>query len=104
MNGNLGVSPEKLVETVGVLRDQKALMQSKLTNISSSVTNLRSSWESPASEQLQGIAGTMQERFNELEKAVESFAVFLDGVIQNYDVTETQAQDILSNVLNAFKG
>ena len=103
MANNLGVSLEKLQETVEILREQKLCMNSKLSNISSSVSNLRSSWDSPASQELQGIAAKMEDRFQELEKDVDSFAQFLDGVIRNYNATENVATDIMGDILSQFK-
>ena len=102
MANNLGVSLDKLTSTVGTLREQKTVMKGKLSNVSSSVKELRSSWDSDAAQRLQGIATQMQERFNELEKQVDGFATFLDEAITNYEATEEKTQSLMDKVLGAF--
>lgn len=102
MANNLGVSLDKLVETVNIIREQNQTMKTELTNISSSVSNLRGSWDSPAAQNLQTIASKMSDRFVELEKDVAAFASFLDSVISNYDVTEEQAQSMMQNIMQSF--
>ena len=102
MANNLGVSLDKLVETVGIIREQDQTMSTKLNGISDSVNNLRNSWDSPAAQNLQGIASKMSDRFEELHKDVIAFANFLDNVIKNYDVTEEQAENMMQNIMQAF--
>lgn len=102
MANNLGVSLDKLVETVNIIREQNQTMKTELSSISSSVSGLRSSWDSPAAQNLQAISSKMSDRFVELEKDVNAFATFLDGVISNYDVTEEQAQGMMQNIMQAF--
>lgn len=103
MADNLGVSIEKLQETVNTMRELKGTMASRLNNVSASVSNLRSRYDSPAAQNLQGIASNMAGRFAELEKEVDSFSNFLDGVIKNYTVTESTAEAKLVDVMNQFK-
>ena len=102
MANNLGVSLDKLEETVQIIREQNQLMKTNLGNISSSVANLRSSWDSPASQNLSSISSKMSDRFVELEKDINAFANFLDGVIANYDVTEGKAETALQSILQSF--
>ena len=103
MAGNVGVSLDVLQSTRGVIREQNSMMASKLSNISSSVSTLRGSWDSPAAQQLEGIASTMSERFEELKKTVESFASFLDQVITNYERGEVINQEILDQILKGYQ-
>ena len=103
MANNLGVSLDKLVETLAVIREQDQIMANKLNNVSDNVTNLRSVWDSPAAQNIQGIASKMSDRFNDLHKDVMAFAAFLDGVIRNYDVTESQADQVMQSVMQSFK-
>ena len=104
MANNLGVSLDKLISTVGVLREQKGVMKTKLSAVSSNVTGLRRSWDSPAAQGLQGIANQMQGRFDELEKEVNGFADVLDGIIRNYQSNEAKNENVMDKVLGAFKG
>lgn len=103
MANNLGVSLDKLVETVGIIREQDQIMATKLNGVSDNVSNLRNSWDSPAAQNIQGIASKMSDRFEDLHKDVMAFATFLDGVISNYDVTEAQAENVMQSVMQAFK-
>ncbi len=102
MAGNLGVTIEKLQETVQTLNDENGNMQAKLQNIADSVSNLRSSWESPAAENLQSIASNMSARFEELRALVNDFALFLQNSIDNYETTEGKAEEMMSSVMQAF--
>ena len=103
MEGNLGVSLEVLKTTARIIREQKELMGSKLSSISSSVSGLRRSYDSPAAQNLEGIASNMSERFAELKKEVEGFAKLLDEITGNYEVNENSAEEMLSKVLEGFK-
>ncbi len=102
MAGNLGVTIERLQETVLALTEEKGNMQTKLQSISDSVSNLNSSWESPAAEQLKSISSNMSARFSELCLQVNAFSDFLQGVIQNYETTEGAAEEMMSSVMQAF--
>lgn len=101
---NLGVSIPKLTTTVNTLREQKGAMQSKLSAVSESVTALRGSWDSPAAQELSGIANQMQTRFEELAKEVTGFANILDQIIQNYEKNEAKTQSIMDKVMSSFSG
>ena len=103
MANNVGISLDEAVRVLGVIREQKSTMKGKLSNISRSVNDLKSSWQSDAADNLQGIASSMQERFNELEKEVDGFAALLEQIIQNWDKTETSTKTIMDKVMNAFK-
>ncbi|QUC66377.1 hypothetical protein [Aristaeella hokkaidonensis] len=103
MANNVGISLDEAVRVLGVIREQKSTMKGKLSNISSSVSNLKSSWKSDAADNLQGIAANMQDRFNELEKDVDGFATLLEQIIQNWDKTETSTKTVMDKVMNAFK-
>lgn len=102
MANDLGVSPQKLSETVATLREQKGIMQVRLENISESIKDLEASWQSDASQGLKTIAAKMSDRFGELKKEVESFAVFLDQVIVNYEQVEEKTQGELNAIADAF--
>ena len=104
MANNLGVSIDKLISTVGVLREQKGVMKGKLSAVSTSITELRGSWDSPAAQSLQGIASQMQGRFDELEKEVDAFANVLDGIIRNYQANEAKNEAVMDQVMGAFSG
>ena len=103
MANNVGISLDEAVRVLGVIREQKSTMKGTLANISSSVSNLKSSWQSDAADNLQGIASSMQERFNELEKEVDGFATLLEQIIQNWDKTETSTKTVMDKVMSAFK-
>ncbi len=103
MAGNVGVELSVLTTTATNVRSYNANMKSNLTSIGQAVRGLESTWQSPASAKLSALAGNMEARFSELEKSVESFAAFIDTVIRNYDITESAAQQIVSDVENQFK-
>lgn len=103
MANNLGVSPSVLQETVNTLREQKAIMTTKLDNVHNAVDELNSSWQSDAANSLKSIASTMSEKFAGLEREVENFSVFLEGVIANYEIAEQQAMNVTDGIKNAFQ-
>lgn len=102
MAGDLGVSLDVLTQTTESIREQKTVMTTKLNEISSSVSNMRSVWDSPASQSLQSIASQMSDRFAELAKDVENFAIYLEGITQNYEKTEEKQKGSLDTLLQAF--
>lgn len=102
MANNLGVSVEKLKETVNTLRNQKSIMAGKLSDISNAVAQLNSSWQSDAANNLKPIADKMAEKFTGLEKEVEGFAVFLERVIEGYIVTEHHTTNLTDEVMNQY--
>ena len=102
MAGNIGVDMSVIKSTAESIRSENRTMETNLSGISESVNNLRSSWQSEAANELSNIASRMSSRFSELEKSVESFAVFLDGVFANYEATERQAVSSQQSVSNMF--
>ncbi len=102
MANNLGVSVEKLKETVNTLRVQKSIMARNLDNISNVVAQLNSSWQSDAANNLKPIADKMAEKFAGLEKEVEGFAVFLEHVSKGYDDTERHTTNLTDKVMNQY--
>lgn len=100
MADDLGVSLDVLTQTTKDIREQKSIMSEKLKDISDTVVKIN--WKSPASELLKSIASQMDERFTELNKDVESFAVFLDKVTNNYDINEKRQKERLSALLSAY--
>ena len=44
----------------------------------------------------------MADRFSEIEKEVEGFAVFLDGIIKNYELADDSAGEQLNSLNNQF--
>ena len=101
---NLGVSIPKLTSTVNTLREQKSAMQSKLSAVSDAVTALRGSWDSPAAQELSGIAKNMSTEFEKLAKEVTGFANTLDQIIQNYEKNEAKTQSMMDKVMSSFSG
>lgn len=102
MANNLGVSLDKLNQTLGVLREQKSAMKGRLSAVSSSVASLRGSWDSPAAQSLQGIAAKMENRFGELEKEVNGFATVLEGILKNYKTNEAKTESMMDKVMSSF--
>ena len=104
MAGNIGVDIQVVKNTSADIRNQKSTMRTNLRAISEGVNNLKSSWQSEAADQLSTIAANMNGKFDELDKAVEDFALFLDGVAQNYEATERAAVASQQSVANMFNG
>ena len=104
MAGNIGVYMSVVKSTAESIRDEKQTMKTNLSEVSNGVSSLRSSWQSEAANELSNIANRMNSRFADLEKSVESFAVFLDGVVANYEATERQAVSSQQSVSNMFNG
>ncbi len=102
MAGNIGVDISVVKSTSADIRAEKATMKSNLAAISDGVSNLRSTWQSEAANSLSSIASKMNNRFSDLEKAVESFAQFLDGVAANYEKTEQAAVSTQQSVEGMF--
>ena len=103
MANDLGVSLEVLQSTVNTITQEKTSMRTCLSAISEDVRNLRSKWDSPASQNLQRIASNMSDRFKDLETSVNSFAEFLTDVIRNYSETEEAATQQMTDVMSAFQ-
>ena len=103
MPGNVGISLDEATRVLNTIREQKMIMKGKLSNISSSVKNLKSSWQSDAADNLQGIATSMQSKFDELETEVDGFATVLEGIIHNYNSNEINVDTIMENTLSAYK-
>ena len=104
MAGNIGVDMSVVKSTAESIRSEKQTMKTNLTAVSDGVSNLRSSWQSEAANELSNIASRMSSRFADLEKSVESFAVFLDGVVANYEATERQAVSSQQSISSMFNG
>ena len=104
MAGNIGVDISVVKSTSESIRGENRTMESNLTGISEGVSNLRSSWQSDAANELSNIASRMNSRFVDLKKSVEAFAVFLDGVAANSEATERQAVSSQQSVSSMFNG
>lgn len=102
MAGNIGVDMSVVKSTSESIRSENRTMKTNLNGISEGVSNLRSSWQSEAANELSNISSRMSSRFADLEKSVESFAVFLDGVVANYEATERQAVSSQQSISNMF--
>ncbi len=102
MAGNIGVDISVVKSTAADIRSEKNTMKSNLTAVSEGVASLKSSWQSEAANSLSAIATKMNSRFSDLEKAVESFAQFLDGVAANYEKTEQAAVSTQASVESMF--
>lgn len=102
MAGNIGVDIGVVISTASEIRTDNATMKGKLAAVSDSVSALRSSWQSEAANSLATIASKMNGKFAELEKSVESFAKFLDGVADNYTKTEQQAVSTNTSIESMF--
>ena len=102
MANNLGVSLAKLEETAVILREQKSAMAAKLNNISNAIEQVDSVIQSDATKNMRTTAAKMADRFSEIEKEVEGFAVFLDGIIKNYELADDSAGEQLNSLNNQF--
>lgn len=102
MANNLGVSLAKLEETAVILREQKSAMAVKLNNISNAIEQVDSVLQSDATKNMRATAAKMADRFSEIEKEVEGFAVFLDGIIKNYELADDSAGEQLNSLNNQF--
>lgn len=102
MSNNLGVNIAKLEETAAKLREKKEVMSEKLDSISSAVEQVDSILQSDATKDMRAIAAKMADRFSEIEKEVEGFAVFLDGIIENYKNATANASQQTSSMNNLF--
>lgn len=102
MANNLGVSVGDLKGTVNTLREQKSIMATKLNYISNAVAQLNSSWQSDAANNLKPIADKMAEKFAGLEKEVEGFAAFLDGVIEEYVQKEHDITNLTNQMIDQY--
>ncbi len=100
--GNIGVDIAVIESTATDIRTENSTMKTNLTEISDGVNNLKTAWQSEAADQLSTISTKMTSRFQDLEKAVESFAQFLDGVASNYNKTEAAAVASQQSVANLF--
>ena len=104
MAGNIGVDISVVKTTSMDIRRENQTMKSNLALVSEGVANLRSTWQSEAANSLSTIATKMNSRFAELEKSVEAFAQFLDGVVANYEKTEQAAVSTQASVESMFNG
>ncbi len=102
MAGNIGVDISVVTNTAADIRNEKNTMKSNLTGISDAVNNLKSSWQSESANALGTIASKMNAKFTDLDKSVEAFAVFLDGVAANYEKTEAAAVSANAAISNMF--
>ena len=103
MAGNIGVDISVVINTAADIRSEKNTMKTNLSGISEAVSNLKSSWQSESANALSAIASKMNGKFADLDKSVEQFAVFLDGVAANYEKTEAsnvQANAAIANMFN----
>ena len=94
MAGNIGVDISVVINTAADIRSEKNTMKTNLTGISDAVSNLKRSWQSESANALSTIASKMNSKFADLDKSVEQFAVFLDGVAANRNARDATVRDL----------
>lgn len=102
MSNNLGVNIAQLEATAVKLREKKEIMSEKLDSISSAVEQVDSILQSDATKDMRAIAAQMSDRFSEIKKEVEGFAIRLDVIIENYKNATANASDQTSSMNNLF--
>ena len=102
MAGSIGVSQEKLQETLNTITADRAVMSKKLTAISDGVKELNAKWQSDAAMKLDKISANMAEKSTELDAEAKAFAEFLQGIIDNWEVSETHVITVMEELGNTF--
>lgn len=103
MAANIGVSLEDLTKVSQSIKQTKIDADKHLSSVSDNVTSLRSVWEDAATENLQQIANSINDRSQELGKELTEFGNFLDDIIRNWDTASSQVSGIIGFVLGNFK-
>lgn len=91
-----------LPEVSSTAQSIKAINQdlsTRLEEIKKEMGNLAQSWQSDASNTIRDKFNALAPRFEEYKNVINSYAIFLDQTVDNYNQTETA----INNNANQFK-
>lgn len=91
-----------LPEVSSTAQSIKAINQdlsTRLEEIKKEMTNLAQSWQSDASNTIRDKFNALAPRFEEYKNVINSYAIFLDQTVDNYNQTETA----INNNASQFK-
>lgn len=86
----LFITLQEVETTAGKLRQQNTQLRSILKEISTSITQLTSVWQSPASQTMQAKFQTMLPIFDQYKTIIDNYAKFLDQTVFTYQNMEQQ--------------
>ncbi|CAM4339183.1 pore-forming ESAT-6 family protein [Paenibacillus tarimensis] len=99
MADGINISLAEVTKTASTIKTLNEGLAAKLDDIKKEMNNLASTWQSDASETIRGRFNALAPRFEEYKNIVNSYSVFLDNTVTNYNAAETA---INSNA-SAFK-
>lgn len=82
------ISFAEVSTTAGTIRSLNQSLTNNLDQIRKEINDLSSVWQSDAGETIQSKINAMQAKFDEYKNIVDSYAKFLDNVVEHYGQTE----------------
>ena len=95
----ISISLGEVTRTAGTIRTLNASLTARLEEIKNEMNALESTWSSDASNSIRSNFNKFAPRFEQFREVVESYALFLDNTVTNYDTTETG----INNNANLFR-
>lgn len=99
MAEGINISLAEVTNTASSIRSINQILDTRLGEIKTQMTNLSSTWQSDASNTILANFNALAPKFEEYKNVVESYAKFLDFTVTSYDTTETA----INNNASAFK-
>lgn len=95
----INITLAQVTSTAASIRTINKNLTDKLLEMKTEVNNLASTWQSDASTTIQNNFNSFSKRFDEYRSVIESYALFLDKTVTDYNETETA----INNNAGAFK-
>lgn len=95
----INITLAQVTSTAASIRTINKNLTDKLLEMKTEVNNLTSTWQSDASTTIQNNFNSFSKRFDEYRSVIESYALFLDKTVTDYNETETA----INNNAGAFK-
>lgn len=92
------ITLQEVEATAGKIRQQNIHLREILKDISTSITQLTSVWQSPASQTMQSKFQSMLPVFDQYKSIIDNYAKFLDQTVFAYQTMEQQ----LNNNADSF--
>lgn len=89
---DIQISTQVLLDTAQKVRDINMVLDEKLLNINSQMTNLNNTWKSDGATAITAAMNALQPRFEEYKAVVESYAKFLVDTANLYEETENEVE------------
>lgn len=88
MADGIRITSEELRHTGSCMRQLNRSMREHLNQIHSEMNRLSDTWQSDAGSQIRERFAAMRPAFEEYQKVIEQYVIFLDNTATNYEMAE----------------